>query len=119
MVSVIKATFDKMVALADENCELYRTGKVASYLCFIEPGQFEPESSHELHFDIEYYYKLYIAGDQRSGLTPQWQIEIYTYNWSDSSEQIDRLKLIIPRISLGDLVGEDGKLIERLQKIFC
>ena len=37
-----------------------RTGKVASFLCAADPGVMEPENSHELHQDTEYYYEIFV-----------------------------------------------------------
>lgn len=53
--------------------ELGRAGKAASFLCRREPGQFEPEEGHELHEDIEYYYKLYVM----NGGAVKWEVEMY------------------------------------------
>jgi len=60
--------------------ELGRAGKVASLLCAADPGQFEPESGHKLHGDIEYYYRLYLVNKKGGSLAenPVWEIEIYT-----------------------------------------
>lgn len=59
--------------------ELGRPGKVASFLCAIDPGVFEPEEGHDLHGDIEYYYVL-TAVNTKGGCTtevPIWNIEIF------------------------------------------
>lgn len=50
--------------------ELGRAGKAASFLCYAQPAQFEPEEGHDLHADIEYYYKLYVSG-------AVWEVEVF------------------------------------------
>ena len=47
-----------------------RAGKVAGLLCWADPAVFEPESSHELHGDIEFYYKLFC------GKSEGWEVEV-------------------------------------------
>lgn len=72
-------TIQKAFKVIGENWERYRAGKVASYLCSVDAGVFEPEEGHELHGDIEFYYKLYVTGplDIGGGKNGQvWQIEI-------------------------------------------
>jgi hypothetical protein len=56
-----------------------RAGKAASFLCAVDPGQFEPEDSHQKHGDIEYYYKLYVVNTQLGRIEEkvQWEVEIY------------------------------------------
>ena len=46
-----------------------RPGKAAGFLCATDPGIFEPEDSHDLHSDIEYYYIVYVAADG-------WDVEV-------------------------------------------
>lgn len=67
-----------------------RAGKVASLLCWADPAVFEPESSHELHGDIEFYYKLYC------GKSEEWEIEIL-----DPDES---MKVVEPRTPLSELL---------------
>ena len=56
-----------------------RAGKVASFLCAVDPGSFEPESGHDLHGDIEWYYVLNVKNNQDGtlGEKPTWEIEVY------------------------------------------
>lgn len=54
----------------DERWMLGRPGKVASFLCAVDPRAFEPEAGHELHGDIEYYYKLYAEEEG-------WGVEVF------------------------------------------
>ena len=42
---------------------------MAGYLCWTEPGVFEPEDGHELHGDIEYFYRVKVK-------TGQWTVEV-------------------------------------------
>jgi hypothetical protein len=60
--------------------ELGRVGKVASFLCATDPGGFEPEDNHDLHFDIEYFYRLYLVNTAHGTTAerPRWEVEIYT-----------------------------------------
>ena len=47
-----------------------RPGKAASFLCAVDPGEFEPEEGHELHSDIEWYYVLYVTAKQ-------WAVQVF------------------------------------------
>jgi hypothetical protein len=55
-----------------------RAGKVASFLCWSDPGAFEPEEGHQLHDDIEYYYQVY-CNEKEFGANAQWEVEIYHF----------------------------------------
>lgn len=71
--------------------EAGRAGKVASFICASDPGQFEPEAGHELHSDIEWYYVL-SAVNEKSGSVddnPVWKIKVYIPGegfWDNSAE---------------------------------
>ena len=75
-----------------------RAGKVASLLCWADPGVFEPEKGHKLHLDIEYYYKLYCVNHKHgsAGDIPTWEIEIF-----DGSGE----RLVHERAELSKLMG--------------
>lgn len=73
-----------------------RAGKSASYLCAIEPGQYEPEAGHDLHGDIEWYYRIFCTGDR-------WQVEVYTAGWDCTPED---LHLVHPRIDVMEVTDE-------------
>jgi hypothetical protein len=84
-----------------------RAGKVASLLCWADPGVFEPESGHELHGDIEYYYKLYCVNRKGGSCAdkPTWEIEIYQPVdgfWDKPDKQ--HLNLTTKRTDLSELV---------------
>lgn len=49
-----------------------RAGYVASFLCATDPEGIQPEAGHELHGDIEFYYRLYVSG-RDSAL---WEVEV-------------------------------------------
>lgn len=70
---------EKAYQLSGGQWEAGRAGKVASFLCAADPGQFEPEAGHSLHGDIEYFYKLYCLNGSNGSLTehPRWEIAIY------------------------------------------
>lgn len=54
---------------------LTRAPKVASLLCAIDPGGFEPEMFNDLHGDIEWYYVLNVTSQNGD---PKWHVNIYT-----------------------------------------
>lgn len=68
--------------LYGKSWEAGRAGKVASFLCAVDPGVFEPEEGHTLHGDIEYYYILHVMNGECCG----WEIEIKIperhYHWA-------------------------------------
>ena len=56
-----------------------RAGKAASYVCAVEPGEFEPEEGHEKHGDIEWYYVVHCV-NEKQGCTaenPKWLVDVY------------------------------------------
>jgi len=63
-----------------KGCKSGRAGKVASILCDVDPLGFEPESGHQLHGDLSYYYKLYINIYGKDG--QNWELEVYEVNGS-------------------------------------
>lgn len=52
-----------------------RVGKVASYLCAVEPGEYEPLDNHDLHSDIEWYYVINCSNKHK------WIVDIYKMSW--------------------------------------
>lgn len=88
MVSMIAKTYEQFSQPRDigtdkpldEKWMLGRAGHVAAFLCAVDPFEFEPEDGHDLHGDIEYYYRLYIVNTQRGSTAeePAWELEIYT-----------------------------------------
>src|SRR5947209_8649352 len=56
--------------------ELGRAGMVASFLCAVDPGVFEPKDSHDLHGDIEYHYTLYVTSHEGGSVGAKWSVEI-------------------------------------------
>ena len=73
MMPLFREAFEKY----GQGWEGGRVGKVASFLCAVHPGQFEPEEGHELHGDIQYYYKLRLQSDGSSNSKPVWFVTIY------------------------------------------
>lgn len=57
-----------------------RAGKVASFLCWKDPGQFEPEEGHELHNDIEFYYRLRVVNLRGGSMNekPNWELDVFS-----------------------------------------
>ena len=41
-----------------QNYQLGRCGYVSSFLCHVDPIGYNPLSYHDLHCDIEYYYRI-------------------------------------------------------------
>ena len=80
VLPLIKEAFAKY----GEGYEVGRAGKVASFLCAVAPGLIEPEEGHELHGDIEYYYRLYCINGPLAG-NPRWEIEIFTTEHTDKT----------------------------------
>ena len=75
-----------------------RAGQVASYLCWSDPGVFEPEDSHELHMDIEYFYQLEVENKNGGSIeeTPNWKIKIYEPGnnfYETSNPSLEHMKL--------------------------
>ena len=79
MIPTINRAFNYQSKYGNDEWKKGRAGKVASLLCWAEPGVFEPETSHELHPDIEYYYKLYCVSHKQGavGDKPTWEVEIF------------------------------------------
>ena len=89
--------------------QTFRGGYAASYLCHIDPRGFWPESGFELHGDIEWYYKLYVAGKKVKGQDQmQWALEIYKARIRRKSSPT--LKKVLNRTPLCDVVDKDGEL---------
>jgi len=82
MVAVINRAFQKYGA----SWEAGRAGKVASFLCATQPGQFEPEEGHELHCDLDYYYLLGVVNHNGSiAERPVWSLEIFRVETGSSN----------------------------------
>jgi hypothetical protein len=84
-----------------------RAGKVASLLCWAEPTEFEPEAIHNLHGDIEFYYRLYCDYSYHEKKVI-WEIDIYhRQEWHDDiyrKTTLSDFKLIESRQNIEDLV---------------
>jgi hypothetical protein len=89
--------------------QAFRAGYAASFLCHIDPRGFVPESGHQLHGDIAFYYKLYVCGKTVKGQEQkQWQVEIY--KTKIRSKAAPTLKIVIKRTPLCNLVDDAGQL---------
>ena len=94
----------------------YRCGKAASYLCSIDPAEFEPESGFNFHGDIEWFYKIFVNCQNKVG-EREWQIEIYTTDnsfWDNPCEE--NLKLFHKRSSLSSFFTEKGILKKKFEE---
>lgn len=56
--------------------QMGRAAKVAGRLCWADPDQFEPEDSHDLHVDIEYFYRLFVVNHETNNKPPTWELEV-------------------------------------------
>jgi len=70
-------------------------GKVASFLCSVDPGEFEPEERHTLHGDIDWYYRLF-PNSWCCGKA-KWEIEVYRVFYVDG---VQKRYLVLPRLDL-------------------
>jgi len=94
--------------LAGNGYEAGRTGKVAAFLCAAHPGGFEPESTNDLHPDIEYHYTLYLVNVRGGSMAerPTWEVEIrQPKNSFGAKEQptIDDMKVTTKRVDIEKL----------------
>lgn len=99
-----------------------RAGKIASLLCWSDPGVFEPEDHHTLHVDIDYFYRLYsryLPRDKKA----LWEIEIFKRIWHDGFDEnwspdqmLKYLNTIIEHMQSGITI-EDFSLIQKRQSI--
>ena len=88
--------------------QAFRAGYAASYLCHIDPRGFQPENSHELHGDIEWYYKIYVSGKNIKGQEyKQWELEIYKAKIRVKGAPL--LKKVLKRTQLCHLVNANGE----------
>jgi hypothetical protein len=88
--------------------QAFRAGYAASFLCHIDPRGFIPENSHELHGDIEWYFRLYVSGKTVKGQEQrQWELEIY--KTKIRSKAAPTLKVVIKRTPLCDLIDDAGE----------
>lgn len=69
----------KAYELSGGEWEAGRAGKMASFLCASDPGQFEPEAGHDLHSaDIAYFYTVKPSTDEKHvGVNPKWIVTVY------------------------------------------
>lgn len=73
-----------------------RAGKCASYLCWADPGTFEPEAGNQLHMDIEYYYVIetHNSFEQEK---PDWVVTVYEIGedwWDVEKPTLDNMKKV-------------------------
>jgi hypothetical protein len=89
--------------------QAFRAGYAASFLCHIDPRGFVPESGHQLHGDIAFYYKLYVGGKTVKGQEhKQWELEIYKAKIRRKAAPI--LKRVLNKTPLCDLIDDAGQL---------
>jgi len=89
--------------------QTFRAGFAASFLCHIDPRGFWPESGHELHGDIAFYYKLYVKGKNVKGQKyQQWELEIFKTKIRREGSPL--LKKVLNRTPLCDVVDKAGEL---------
>jgi hypothetical protein len=78
----------------DEEWKMTRAGKVASLLCWADPGEFEPEVDNDVRWDNSFYYRLYCskAGDNKKAI---WEVDIYGKKEMTHDEFEKRMKIDI------------------------
>jgi len=84
-----------------------RAGKVASRLCATDPEVFEPEVGHDLHNDIDYYYKLYVVNKLVFDNEIIWELEVLTTTpkfWEESEGKEENLEILHERQPLSQLI---------------
>ena len=93
IVPKIKEAYD----LAGDSWCARRAGKVASFLCAVDPGSFEPEAGFDLHGDINCFYELFCVNQK-------WDIQINEYTGKG-------VKVIMPRQPLENALETRLKLL--------
>jgi len=102
----------KKMGYKNEDCKRYqeysgyqldRCGYVSSFLCFVDPTGYGPLGYHDLHGDIEYYYRLYTAPAVQDKSI--WEVEVYTSHgnksyYEDKCTKMESMTLLIPRTPL-------------------
>jgi len=108
MIKLFKSAFEKIGTDSSEShsepWKSGRAGKCASYLCAVDPGGFEPEEGHALHFDIAYYYRIFCENQRKEKERTIWEVEILkpTEGFWDNPDE-EHLKVIQKRTSLMDI----------------
>lgn len=105
MIPVIHAAWH----ISDRGWQAGRAGKAASYLCASHPGQFEPESGHELHGDIDYYYRLRVGG-------AVWALEVYSRSSGFPEDGAPSTRDAVPLFDLYPLVRQCSTCGQTLQE---
>lgn len=87
-----------------------RAGHSAAFLCAVDPEGFEPEDSHTLHGDIEYYYRLFLVNQRGGSLVeqPVWMVEIFEPSEDGTPENPGTL--LMPRTRVENAGVEATKL---------
>ena len=84
-----------------------RAGKIASYLCWADPGEFEPEDSHALHGDIEYYYTIKAESKNKDIV---WMVQVFETPFDCPDEA--HMKSLYPPTDIRELIKVDPKVWE-------
>jgi hypothetical protein len=86
MLPLFAEAFEKF---REEGWKLRRAGHIASFLCATDPGGFEPEPGHELHGDIEYYYRLYTMNEHGGSADERgrWEVEVFSVEFDDATPE--------------------------------
>ena len=75
--------------------QLNRPGNVASFLCHMDPHNFEPESGNEIHGDIAWYYVVDVNVKTHD---EEWTITVYSCH-GDMDDSVDLNFVMSGRIS--------------------
>lgn len=68
-----------------------RSLKVAGYLCWSDPGVYEPLPYDTLHGDIEYFYEIGVSVSS-DGETPVWLVNIYERDFERDKQRVESEK---------------------------
>jgi len=88
-----------------------RAGHVAAFLCATDPEGFEPEDSHELHGDIEWYYRLVVAEGRQYHDPATWVVSVYSPNRYDGTPEQPGKLILSPMDILA--AGADSEAFEK------
>jgi len=94
--------------------EAGRAGKVASFLCAADPGQFEPEAGHALHGDIEWYYILSAVNENSGSVSenPVWKINVYIPGRSFWDNSVENNMVLIAEGKLSEILKRAEEIEE-------
>lgn len=112
MFKLFEQAYEKFVRHADDAERFISTnpGKVASFLCHIDPWGFEPLAGHDRIVFVQWYYIINILSKYHGCTTkyPTWQVSVFRTEIGGKPENIEYIghANIIPRTD-GSLLPPD------------